>query len=107
MPQRIYVMAGAQLASGHASCSRCKPLATGWRTKPVMQSLCNYLDMQTEIAQLTQADQATAMLASGDAKQKRKAVEVLRTLANVGVTGAVRSAAASALLALLPGDTQH
>ncbi|MDM7941608.1 MAG: hypothetical protein QUV35_03170 [Hydrogenophaga sp.] len=63
--------------------------------------------MQTELEQLTEADRATTLLVQGDAEQKRKAAEVLRALANLGHTEAVRAAAAGALLQLLPNNAGH
>ena len=44
------------------------------------------------------------MRGRGDPEQRRGAMVVLQALANVGTTLAVRSAAAGALLQLLPGD---
>ena len=63
--------------------------------------------MQTEREQLTEADRATALLVQGDAEQRREAAEVLRALANLGYTEAVRAAAAGALLQLLPSNQGH
>jgi cyanophycinase-like exopeptidase len=63
--------------------------------------------MQTEREQLTEADRATALLVQGDAEQKREAAEVLRALANLGHTDAVRAAAIGALLQLLSNNGGH
>ncbi len=70
--------------------------------------MCDFIHtMQTEREQLTEADRATTLLGQGDAEQKRKAAEVLRALANLGHTEAVRAAAAGALLQLLPSNQGH